>query len=151
MEKYQEIDVLIRDLYDSISGPKGQERKWDQLPRLFFPTARLIRTILDEQGVPQAQVMDIESYIKITAPLFQTQGFFECEIARQTDVFGNIAHLMSTYEARYAQDDPEPFRRGINSIQLFYDGSRWWIMNMLWDNEREDNPLPEKYLSQKPE
>jgi hypothetical protein len=30
----------------------------------------------------------------------------------------------------------------INSIQLFHDGDRWWVMSVLWDNEREGNPLP---------
>ena len=67
-------------------------------------------------------------------------------VARRTQIFGNVARLFSSYEARFDPDDPEPFKRGINSIQLFHDGKRWWIINMLWDNERDDNPLPAKYL-----
>ena len=37
--------------------------------------------------------------------------------------------------------------RGINSIQLFYDGTRWWVLSVFWDNERPDQPIPEQYLS----
>ena len=50
------------------------------------------------------------------------------------------------YESRHDADDPEPFMRGINSIQLFYDGNRWWIVNIFWQQESVEDPIPEKYL-----
>jgi hypothetical protein len=56
-------------------------------------------------------------------------------------------HVFSTYEARQKADDPKPFMRGINSIQLFNDGKRWWVVSILWQSESPDNPLPEKYLT----
>ncbi len=146
MDAVRDIDSLIHALYETICGPAGQERQWDRLRHLFFPRAHMVRTFIGNDGAPQALVMDVESYITTTTPYFQDPGFFEWEVARRTDQFGNIAHVFSTYEARYDPHDNEPFKRGINSIQLFYDGQRWWIVNMLWDNEREDNPLPQKYL-----
>lgn len=27
----------------------------------------------------------------------------------------------------------EPIRSGANSIQLWNDGSRWWILSVMWD------------------
>ena len=64
--------------------------------------------------------------------------FYEVETGRRVDLFGNIAHVWSVYEARRAPDDPVPERRGINSIQLFRDPDRGWrIVAMIWDNERE--------------
>lgn len=146
MDNVQQIDGLIKALYETICGPAGQERQWERMRQLFYPGAHMIRTSVDENGVPQALVMDVESYISSTAGFFKDQGFFEWEIARRTDGFGNIAHVFSTYEARYDPSDTAPFKRGINSIQLFYDGQRWWIMNMLWDNERKGNTLPEMYM-----
>lgn len=151
MNDARDIDTLIKALYETICGPAGQERQWDRLRGLFFPRAHMVRTIVSEDGTPQVLVMDLSSYIATTTPFFQDRGFFEWEVARRTDRFGNVAHVFSTYEARYDLHDPAPFKRGINSIQLFYDGQRWWIVNMLWDNEREDNPLPEKYLKQEVE
>ena len=148
MNDSRDIDALIEALYETICGPAGQERQWERLRGLFFTGAHMVRTSVSEDGAPQAQVMDIDTYIANTSSFFQEQGFYEWEIARQTDRFGNVAQLFSTYEARYDPKDPKPFKRGINSIQLFYDGQRWWIVNMLWDNERQDNPLPEKYLTQ---
>ncbi len=147
MHAYADIESLIRTLYETICGPAGQPRQWDRLRELFFPRAHMIRTAVDGNGAPQALVMSIEEYITGTTRFFQNEGFFEWEIARRTDRFGNVAHVFSTYEARHDPQDPAPFKRGINSIQVFYDGERWWIMNMLWDNEREDNPMPEQYLN----
>lgn len=77
--------------------------------------------------------------------LFEKEGFFEKEIARRTESFGQIAHVFSTYEARHSPDDEKPFLRGINSIQLMSDGKRWWIVTIFWQAEDEKNPLPEKY------
>ena len=28
-----------------------------------------------------------------------------------------------------------------------YDGARWWFIDVVWEAERPDNPLPEKYLT----
>jgi len=79
-------------------------------------------------------------------PYFAEHGFFEKEIARRTEQFGHIAQVWSTYESRHNADDLEPFMRGINSIQLFHDGNRWWIVNIYWQQESAEDPIPTKYL-----
>ena len=67
------------------------------------------------------------------------------ETARRAEIFGNIAHVFSTCESRRGPGE-KPFARGINSFQLVKTGSGWKVMTILWDAEREGNPLPEKYL-----
>jgi hypothetical protein len=37
--------------------------------------------------------------------------------------------------------------RGINSIQLFNDGNRWWIVNIYWQQESAEDPIPDMYLA----
>jgi hypothetical protein len=76
----------------------------------------------------------------------EAAGFFEREIARRTDCFGNVCQIFSTYESRHAASDPKPFERGVNSIQLVRDGKRWWIASVAWEAERPDNPIPPEYL-----
>ncbi|PYS40548.1 MAG: hypothetical protein DMF71_13055, partial [Acidobacteria bacterium] len=76
----------------------------------------------------------------------EQNGFFEREVSRRVEKFGNIAHVFSTYESRHKLDDAKPFARGINSIQLMNDGSRWWIVTIFWQSEDEKNPLPAEYL-----
>jgi len=43
-------------------------------------------------------------------------------------------------------DDPKPFMRGINCIQLFYEGARWWIVSIYWQQESPGASNPGKYL-----
>ena len=143
------IDAIITAAYESISGPAGQKRDWNRVRSLFIPDARLIPTAkhAGKHDVGLApQVLNVESYIARVEPYFQANGFFEKEIARRTEQFGRIAHVWSTYESRHNPDDPEPFMRGINSIQLFDDGSRWWIVTIYWQHESPEEPIPEKYL-----
>ena len=143
------IDGIIAAIYDVISGPAGQKRDWERERSLFIPGARLIPTATvpgktDVDLTPL--VLDIEGYIARVEPLFEKEGFYEREIARRVEQFGRIAHVWSTYESRHNPNDAEPFMRGINSIQLFNDGNRWWILSIYWQHESSQHPLPEKYL-----
>jgi len=94
------------------------------------------------EGGAVADVFDVEGYIASRSPMFEKDSFFETEIARRTFVFGSIAHVLSSYELRRAPGD-RTFQRGVNSLQLFYDGDRWWVLSIAWDNERPGNPLPD--------
>jgi len=141
------MDSIIAALYDVISGPAGQKRNWDRFRSLFVPGARLIPTGRNPQtGEVASRVRTPEEYIARSAPLLEQNGFFEREISRRTEKFGNIAHLFSTYESRHKAEDEKPFARGINSIQLMNDGKRWWVVTIFWQGEDEKAPLPAEYL-----
>ncbi len=145
----ESLDAIIAATYDMISGPAGKKRDWDRERSLFISGARLIPTAVEagRNDVDLApQILDIEGYIARAESFFAGQGFYEKEIARRTEQFGHIAHVWSTYESRHNPDDPEPFMRGINSIQLFNDGSRWWIVSIYWQHESAVHPLPDRYL-----
>ena len=143
------INAIIRATYDVISSPAGKKRDWNREHSLFYPGARLIPTasIPGRNDVDlEPQILDVEGYIARAEPLFEKAGFYEAEIARRVERFGRIAHVWSTYESRHNPDDAKPFMRGINSIQLFYDESRWWIVSVYWQHESTEHPIPEKYL-----
>jgi hypothetical protein len=136
------IGAAVDEMYAMISGPAGP-RDWSRQANCFHPDARQIRTFLDADGRPGCTIMGLDDYARDTTPFFMTHAFFEAEIGRRIDLFGNIAHVWSAYEARSALDDAAPERRGINSIQLFRDPEHGWrIMAMIWDNERDGVTLP---------
>jgi hypothetical protein len=142
------IEGIITAMYALISGPPGEPRDWDRLRTLYLPGARLIptnRAIHEGRGGHPPDVMDVETFIRTTAPILETMGFEERQIAMRVERFGCTAHAWSTYESRHAPDE-EPFARGINSIQLYHDGERWWVVTVFWDSERADNPIPAAYL-----
>ena len=140
------MDAIIAALYEVISGPAGQQRDWDRMRNLFVPGARLIPAVYRPDSVPTLRQLSVEDYITRAGPMLEKNGFFETEIARQVDQYGGVVQAFSTYESRHKAEDPAPFVRGINSIQLFNDGQRWWVVTVLWEAERPGNPIPEKYL-----
>ncbi|HSB09481.1 MAG TPA: hypothetical protein VLM38_08190 [Blastocatellia bacterium] len=140
------MDSIVTALYDVISGPASKKRDWDRMRSLFVPGARLIPTGKRQSGEIGSRVLTVDDYITANSKFLEENGFFEKEIARRTETFGNIAHVFSTYESRHKAEDAKPFARGINSIQLMNDGRRWWIVTVFWQAEGPDNPLPQKYL-----
>lgn len=143
------IDAIIAAAYDVISGPAGKKRDWDRERSLFFPGARLIptATVAGRNDVDLAPlILDVEGYIARVEQLFEREGFYEKEIARRVEQFGRIAQVWSTYESRHNSSDVEPFMRGINSIQLFDDGNRWWILSIYWQHESPEHAIPERYF-----
>lgn len=137
MSEEAAIGAVIDEMYAMISGPKGP-RDWSRQANCFHPDARQIRTWIETDGRATFRSMALDDYARDTTPFFAENDFFEVETGRRIDLFGNIAHVWSAYEARTALDDAEPERRGINSIQLFRDPDLGWrIVAMIWDNERD--------------
>lgn len=143
------IDSIITAAYNGISGPAGKKRDWDRERPLYMPRARLIPTTMEAgtEGVdPTPHILDIEGFIARVEPFFEKNGFYEKEIARRTERFGQIAHVWSTYESRHNAEDAMPFARGINSIQLVKSGDRFYIVEVLWDSETPASKIPAPYL-----
>ena len=145
-EETKTLDSTLETLYSVISGEKGEARDWDLFRSLFHPQAKLIPSGKNQAGEFGARFMTPDDYIKNAGQWLVDNGFYEIEINRKVDTFGNITQVFSTYESYRSKNDEVPFMRGINSIQLLNDGKRWWIINIYWMQESEDNPLPEAYL-----
>ncbi len=144
----ENIDAIVAALYNVISGPAGEPRNWNRMRSLFLPEGKLVATAVRPKGEVVKRVLTVEDYITQSGPTLEKNGFFEKEINRKQDVYGHIAHCFSTYEARRTATDAEPFMRGINSIQLYNDGKRWWILTVFWQTENKDLLIPKEYLKQ---
>ena len=138
------IGGMINAYYDVVSISKGQPRQWDRDHTLYIDDMRFVAMNVDKHGNPIPVIMSHQEFVDRSDPIM-ARGFYEKEIHRITERFGNIAHVWSTYESRDTADGPVT-ARGINSLELFWDGKRWWISNSIWDEERPDNPLPKEYL-----
>lgn len=141
------MDGLVSALYNVISGPAGEKRNWDRMRTLFIPEARMMATGKRPDGTMSKRNMSVEDYINLSGPFLERDGFFEQEIGRTTEQFGSVVHLFSAYAAKRKKEEEKPFMRGINSIQLWNDGKRWWIVSIFWQAETPDNLVPEKYLN----
>jgi hypothetical protein len=138
------LDGIVDALYASISGPPGP-RDFAPLRALFRPGARLMAVVPDARGALSLRVHEVDEFIAKAGAHIQAHGFFEREIARRVDRFGAVTHVFSTYESRNREDEP-PFARGINSIQLVELEGRFWVLTILWNEERPGLSIPEVYL-----
>jgi hypothetical protein len=148
------VEHLVAALYEVISGPAGQPRDWDRFRSLFLPDGRLgvIRAGTPAADNQPARLGDAlfrtpDMYVERNDLYLKTHGFFERGIANRVEEFGNLIHIWSTYESRHAPTDAVPFARGINSIQIVHAQDRFWLADIVWDDERPGLTLPEKYLS----
>ncbi len=139
------IDGIMKAFYEVISGPPGKPREWGRDRSLYIPGIRFVAMKVDKDGKPRAVVSTHQEYVERTDAWMVKEGFHEVEIHRVTERFGNIAHVFSTYETRHAKGGPL-LGRGVNSVELFWDGARWWIASAIWDDERPDSPLPKDLL-----
>ena len=140
------IDQIMKAVYDVISGDAGQKRDWDRFRTLFHKDARMIPSGKNKDGIVGARAFTPEEYITRSSPFMEKEGFFEREIARRVDAYGNIAQVFSSYESFHKKDDKKPFARGIHSFQLLNDGKRWWVVTIYWQSETPENPIPKEYL-----
>ncbi|MFT3913015.1 MAG: nuclear transport factor 2 family protein [Anaeromyxobacteraceae bacterium] len=137
------IDGMIRAWYEIVSGPAGQPRDWGRDRTLYIPGVRFVSAVVKD-GKPAVSVRDHQAFVEYSEPFLQ-QGFFEKEIHRVTTRYGTIAHVWSTYESRAKEDGPVT-ERGINSIELHWDGARWWIAGAQWFTESKEHPIPAEFL-----
>ncbi|MEM0964503.1 MAG: hypothetical protein AAGK21_18400 [Bacteroidota bacterium] len=145
-------DAIVDALYEVISGPSDVDRDWDRFRSLMHPEGRLIPIAQRPDGTSAPVVYSADEYAEVAgqifreSPMFQGKGFYEVEATRRVERYGTIAHVWSTYESRFDPSEEEPFSRGINSIQLVWDGSRWHVLSITWHQETEGTPIPAPYL-----
>jgi hypothetical protein len=139
------IDSILAAVYNVISGPAG-ERDWNRFRSLFLPGATLTSAGKDREGNIHVRPRTVEGYVTGAGGYFTQHGFFESPIVSRVQTFGSVAQVFCSYESRGAAG-AAPFARGINSFQLAHDGKRWWIVSILWDEERPDNPLPKEFAA----
>jgi hypothetical protein len=143
-EDVASIDAIMKATYDVISGPAGP-RDWDRFRSLFTADARLIPTACPKDQPCRPVTLSVEDFARSSGAYLEKNPFYEVESHRVEERYGHVAHVFSTYESRRAPGE-EPFTRGINSFQLFWDGTRWWVVSIFWNDEQAAGPIPSEYL-----
>lgn len=144
-EDVRTIDGIMKAYYEVVSGPKGSLPDEARDQTLHHPNAQI--TLIDRKadGTATASVGTLADYYAASGRGPRQEPFFEREIHRVTQRIGSVLHVWSTYESR-REPNGKPFSRGINSIQLFWDGTRWWILGWVFDSERHGVTIPTEFL-----
>jgi hypothetical protein len=140
-EDVASVDGMMKAFYDVVNVAPDAARQWDRDRTLYVPSIRFFAI----DGAGKVSVYDHPSFVADTEPLIRA-GFREREIARTTRRYGNMVHVDSAYETRRGRQG-EDLSRGVNSIELYWDGTRWWISSVVWQSESAAFPIPPELLS----
>jgi hypothetical protein len=145
------VDSIVAALYASVSHGPDAPPDFERMRSIFLYVGMFVPPVRPGQEIMGSDVDGFVSRHEKAAAARKekgeaAQGFFEREIARHADCFGNVCQVFSTYESRHTASDVKPFERGVNSIQLVNDGKRWWIASVAWDTERPEKPIPQPLL-----
>ena len=146
LEDVSSIDGMIKAYYEVVSGPAEKQREWGRDATLYVPGMRFNIFSRDKQGRTTVRSVSHQEFVNESDAAMKGKPFYEREIHRITHRAVDVAHVLCTAEQRFAPDGPVQ-ASGVDSLELYWDGARWWIVNAnLWEMEKGGKPLPPEFL-----
>jgi hypothetical protein len=136
-----DLDGVIREMYDSVCFEEGGRPDWNRQAEIFSPGARMVR--INDAGIFEFDLDSYRSDFERMIDHGEMPSFWEGELWRRTELFEDMAHVLSAYETRRTRNGPL-LNRGVNSIQAFRREGRWWISAMIWRREGRTVRIPER-------
>jgi len=135
---------LVEALYDMASFGPGPEPDWDMFRDAFLEDAVVV---FSPRGATPMRVMDVDAFIRDWMEFFRDaglegRGFHESIARMKVDQFGGLAHAWVIFEPRIGEEPPARQLRGLDSIELSFDGMRWWIAAITTDFEGPGQTIP---------
>jgi len=141
------LDEVIAEMYASICFEEGQRPDWSRQVAIFAPGARMVR--VTDDGIFEFDLQSYRANLEAMIDSGSLPSFWESEIWRDTQQFGEVAHVLSAYEARRSKNG-DVVNRGVNSIQLFRRNDQWLISAMLWRREGKSVRIPDAFQRETP-
>ena len=136
------LAALTAAFLDAVSFEPGERPAYDTIRDLFIDQGLLIKNV----GTPD--IATVDEFIAPRQALVDSgelTEFEERELAYVNEVFGNVAHRMSTYSKSGVQRGARFEARGVISTQFVFTPSGWRMSAMAWDDERPGVTLPLRY------
>jgi hypothetical protein len=141
------VSGIIHTLYDVISGPVGEDRDWNLFRSLFAEDARMYIAVPDKDSGSVLKSITPEEYAERNKTRLADMGFNEQELYRVINTYGAGTQIFSTYESHFINKDGiQEIIKGINNIQLYFDGERYFIVSIFWDANAKNIEVPDRYL-----
>jgi hypothetical protein len=138
------VEGVLKAFYEVTNIAPGAPRQWARDRTLYVPWIRFVALGPGATGRPKVTVWTHDEFVAASDPLFE-KGFVEREIHRVTRRYGNMVHVDSTYE--FLEGTGSPVKgRGVNSLDLYFDGQRWWVASVVWQSEDAAHPIPAELL-----
>jgi hypothetical protein len=139
MTTEDELAALTAAFFDAVSFVPGERPAYDAIRDLFIAQGVLIK------NVGAAEITTVDEFIAPRQALVDSGAlteFEERELSARTEIFGNVAHRMSTYSKAGVQGGVRFAARGMISTQFVRMPAGWRMSAMAWDDERPGLTLP---------
>lgn len=135
---------LIEALYRMVSFGPGPEPDWEMFRGVFLPEAIVV---FSPRGTRPMRVMSVDGFIQDWKDFFrdaalEDKGFTETIAGMKVTEFGGLAHAWVIFEPRIGGTQPARQIRGLDSIELSFDGTRWWVAAITTDFEGPTQRIP---------
>jgi hypothetical protein len=140
------LDGIMKAYYDVVTIKKGDKVSYERDSLIHWPNVNVGWVQPGKNSKPAFRYVSLKEYHRLSDAYLEKDGFFEKEISRKVEHFGGIYHVFSTYQSKNTPGG-KVIERGINSVELFFDGTRFWILGWFFDSESKKNPIPAKYLT----
>ncbi len=132
------IEGTIGEIYKIISGERGENRNWEAFRQLFTPDAQFSVLSHDKTGNGKVKTFTLEEFVRVGMDAYEKDGFVEKPLKTVINQYNGIANVFQSYYAKELDFEEE----GVNSLQLIFDGKRWWITSVLWTSNGNGVELP---------
>ena len=126
------LDGIIKAYYDVVTVKKGEKVIYERDSLLHVAGVKVAAIGQDQNGKATLHYTTLKQFHKESDAYIEKDGFIETEVNRKVDNIHNLWHVWSTYEARNTTPGPV-IERGINSLELYFDGKRFWILGWFYD------------------
>lgn len=140
----KQIDETIKKLYATINFKDSTTIMIDTLTRVFTEKGTLVANWGKRPFIfTAAEYADSMRKNIRAAKIISAR---EVELTRRVDIFGKVAHVLTSYELTLTRKDGATVNRGLNSIQLIKQDGKWLIHSLIFDRETDQLKLPVQYL-----
>ena len=139
-----ELGRITEAFFRAVSFEAGSRPSYDDIRDLFIEDGLLIKNSGD-----QPEVSSLDEFIGPRQRLVDSgelTQFRETESAHRDEVFGNVAHRLSTYSKSGVSGRVTIEGRGVISTQFIRTPNGWRMTSMAWDDERPGLAVPDRYL-----
>lgn len=139
-----ELKRLTDEFFRAVSFEVGERPAYALIAELFIERGLLIKN-----SGPVPEISTVPEFIRprqASVDAGELTRFHEAEVAAITEVFGQVAHRLSTYVKSGTLKGVAFEARGVISTQFVQTPAGWRMSAMAWDDERPGLALPERYV-----
>jgi len=129
-------EAIVKAGFDCESGPVGAPRQWARERTLYDPATIAVSAGPEfSTGSLKPRRFTFQQYVDQYDDYFVRNGSTDRPLGCVTNRRAYVATVTCGYEYSERGKVQE---RGVDIFQLYNDGSRWWILGVVWDKESQD-------------